>query len=166
MSDAVVNGAKGRNDSRYRGKGRAWATPPSVFEPLQAEFGFTVDACADGLNAKLARYWSEAEDGLAQDWSAEVVWMNPPYGREIRAWIRKAREASDAGALVVGLVPAETDSDWWHEHILGRAEIRYLRGRIRFLVHQAEGPTRWASPFRPSVVVVWRPRATEQRRAA
>lgn len=160
-SDAsVVGAARARNEARYRGKGREWATPVALYESLDAEFGFTVDVSASDLNYKHPRYWTETQNGLAQDWRGEVCWMNPPYGAEIRAWIRKARESADAGATVVGLLPAETDSDWWHEHIVGRAEVRYLRGRIRFDVHHADGTKQWASPFRPSVVVVWRPRPT------
>lgn len=152
----AANPSRHRNESRWRGSGREWATPDDVFAPLHAEFAFTVDVCASDLNHKHSRYWTEQQNGLAQDWCGEVCWMNPPYGAEIRAWIRKARESADAGAVVVGLLPAETDSDWWHEHIVGRAEIRFLRKRPRFLIHHSDGRTQWASPFRPSVVVVWR----------
>jgi len=158
VSNAVKNTAKSRNDSRYRGKGRHWATPPGLFSRLDAEFNFTVDPCATPKSAKCVKFYTEAENGLKQDWTRERVFMNPPYGAEIRAWISKARESADGGALVVGLLPAETDSDWWHEYIVGRAEVRYLRGRIRFLVYGDDGSVKWASPFRPSVVVVWSPR--------
>jgi len=129
-----------------------------VFGPLNDEFNFTLDPCATTKSAKCARFFTESEDGLKQDWGRERVFMNPPYGAEIRPWIAKARSCSEAGALVVGLLPAETDSDWWHNHVVGRAEVRYMRGRIRFLVHEDDGTTKWASPFRPSVVVVWYPR--------
>lgn len=155
---AVINAAKSRNDSRYRGKGRHWATPPELFSVLNAEFHFTLDPCATLKSAKCAKFFTETENGLTKDWTTEKVFMNPPYGAEIRAWIHKARESADAGALVVGLLPAETDSDWWHSHIVDRAEVRYLRGRIRFLVFEDDGAVKWASPFRPSVIVIWRPR--------
>lgn len=157
MTDAVRSGAVSRNESRYRGKGREWATPRTLYAQMDAEFGFTVDVCASDLNHKHPRYWTEAHNGLAQDWRREVCWMNPPYGAEIRAWIRKARESADAGATVVALLPSETDTDWWHDHILGRAEVRYIRGRIRFDVHHPDGSVQWASPFRPNVIIVWRP---------
>jgi site-specific DNA-methyltransferase (adenine-specific) len=149
---ATLGCAKTRNNGRYNGNGRHWRTPPDVFDPLHAEFGFTLDPCATHLSAKCARYFTEAENGLIQSWGTERVFMNPPYGREIYAWARKAHEAAALGALVVGLLPASTDLSWWHDHIVGRAEVRYIRGRVRFLT---DGPYR-ASGFFPSVVVVWR----------
>jgi phage N-6-adenine-methyltransferase len=147
---AVVNGMRARNNGRYNGNGREWATPPEIFAHLHAEFRFTIDVAASPDNAKLPRYYTEEQNGLEQDWSGERVFMNPPYGREIYAWTRKAR---DSGALVVGLLPASTDLAWWHEDVKGRAEVRYLRGRVRFLTG---GPYR-ASGFFPSVVVIWQP---------
>jgi len=149
---AVVGAATHRNNGRYNGNGREWETPPEVFAPLEAEFAFTLDPCATPQNAKCAHYFTEAMDGLAQDWGRERVFMNPPYGREVYAWTAKARAAAASGALVVGLLPASTDLAWWHDDIVGHAEVRYLRGRVRFLT---DGPYR-ASGFFPSVVVVWR----------
>jgi phage N-6-adenine-methyltransferase len=150
---SVVRAAAHRNNGRYNGNGRHWATPPEVFDPLHAEFQFTLDPCATAVNAKCARFFTEADDGLAQSWKGERVFMNPPYGREIYAWTRKAREEAASGALVVGLLPASTDLAWWHEDVVGHAEIRFIRGRVRFLT---DGPYR-ASGFFASVVVVWRP---------
>jgi phage N-6-adenine-methyltransferase len=142
---------KARNNGRYNGDGRHWATPPEVFEPLQAEFNFTLDPCATPISAKCARYFTEADDGLAQSWAGHRVFMNPPYGREIYAWTRKARDEAARGTLVVGLLPASTDLRWWHEDVIGRAELRWIRGRVRFIT---DGPYR-ASGFFPSVIVVW-----------
>ena len=152
---AVLGGMKAKNNGRYNGNGRHWATPPEVFDPLNAEFGFTLDPCATPETAKCALFFTEADDGLARDWGTQRVFMNPPYGREIYAWTKKAREAADGGALVVGLLPASTDLKWWHDDIVGRAEVRYIRGRVRFLTG---GPYR-ASGFFASVVVIWRPRS-------
>lgn len=153
---AVLNGAKTRNNGRYNGNGRHWATPPEVFEPLHAEFGFTLDPCATPETAKCGRFYTEADDGLAQSWAGERVFMNPPYGREVYAWTQKAREESARGALVVGLLPASTDLAWWHNDVVSvGAEVRYIRGRVRFLT---DGPYR-ASGFFASVIVVWMPRA-------
>lgn len=151
---AVLGGVRAKNNGRYNGNGREWATPPEVFDPLHAEFGFTLDACATPENAKLPRFYTEEQDGLGQDWSGERVFMNPPYGREVYPWTRKAREEAAKGALVVGLLPASTDLKWWHEDVVGHAEVRYIRGRVRFLTG---GPYR-ASGFFASVVVVWRPK--------
>lgn len=153
VNAAVLGGMKAKNNGRYNGNGRHWATPPEVFVPLNAEFDFTLDPCATAETAKCLRYFTERDDGLVQDWGTCRVFMNPPYGREIYAWTRKAREAAEAGALVVGLLPASTDLKWWHDDVVGRAEVRYIRGRVRFLTG---GPYR-ASGFFASVIVIWRP---------
>lgn len=152
-NSSVVNAGRARNNGRYNGDGRHWATPPEVFGPLHAEFDFTLDPCASPENAKCARFYTEADDGLTKDWSGERVFMNPPYGKEVYAWTRKAREEAKRGALVVGLLPASCDLKWWHEDVVGHAEVRYLRGRVRFLTG---GPYR-SSGFFASVVVIWRP---------
>lgn len=152
---ALLGGVRAKNNGRYNGNGREWATPPEVFDPLHAEFGFTLDPCATAASAKCPRFFTEEQDGLKQSWAGERVFMNPPYGREVYAWTRKARLEVELGALVVGLLPASTDLAWWHEDVVGRAEVRCIRGRVRFLTG---GPYR-ASGFFPSVIVVWRPRA-------
>jgi site-specific DNA-methyltransferase (adenine-specific) len=156
---AVLGGARAKNNGRYNGNGRHWETPPEVFDPLHAEFAFTLDPCATTQTAKCPRYFDEASDGLSASWSGERVFMNPPYGREVYAWTRKARNEAARGALVVGLLPASTDLAWWHEDVIGHAEVRYIRGRVRFLTG---GPYR-ASGFFASVVVVWRPCGREPR---
>lgn len=130
-----------------------WATPQPVFDALDVEFGFELDACADAANAKCARFFTAADDGLAQDWHG-TVWLNPPYGRRraggIAAWMEKAREASATGATVVCLVPARTDTRWWHESAMRAAEVRLIRGRLHF------GAGHAPAPF-PSAIVVFRP---------
>jgi phage N-6-adenine-methyltransferase len=151
---AVLGGMKAKNNGRYNGNGREWVTPPEVFDPLHAEFRFTLDPCATAQNAKVRKYFTERQNGLLQPWTSERVFMNPPYGKEIYAWTRKARdEAAMNEALVVGLLPASTDLQWWHDDVVGHAEVRYIRGRVRFLT---DGPYR-ASGFFASVIVVWCP---------
>lgn len=145
---------KSRNNGRYNGNGREWQTPPEVFDPLNAEFDFTLDPCADTWNKKTRFFFDEHTNGLLQSWTGYRVFMNPPYGKEIYAWTAKAREEQDKGVLVVGLLPASTDLEWWHRDVIGYAEVRYIRGRVRFLTG---GPYR-ASGFFPSVIVIWRPR--------
>lgn len=152
---SVIGSARTRNNGRYNGNGREWATPPEVFEPLHREFGFTLDVCATLENAKCSRYFTSAENGLEQSWAGERVWMNPPYGREVYAWTHKARSEAHRAEIIVALLPASTDLAWWHEDVMGEqgaSEIRYIRGRVRFLT---DGPYR-ASGFFPSVVVIWR----------
>lgn len=150
---AVLGAAAQRNNGRYNGRGRDWQTPPEIFGPLHREFNFTLDVCATAESAKCERFFTEADNGLAKSWKDERVFMNPPYGREVYDWTRKARREANAGALVVGLLPASTDLKWWHEDVIGCAdELRWVRGRVRFLTG---GPYR-ASGFFSSVVVVWR----------
>jgi phage N-6-adenine-methyltransferase len=151
---AVVNGMRARNNGRYNGNGREWETPAYVFDPLNKEFNFTRDPCATRATAKCKRFFTEADDGLARDWGSNVVFMNPPYGKEIYPWTRKARLAAECGATVVGLLPASTDLAWWHDDVVGHAEVRYHRGRVRFL----NGGPYTASGFFPSVIVIWRPK--------
>lgn len=125
-----------------------WATPQDFFDRLDAEFGFTLDACALQENAKCARFYSPLEDGLKQNW-AGTVWCNPPYGRQIGAWVEKARYSAVGGTVVVLLLPARTDTRWFHDHIAGRAEIRFVRGRLKF------GGSKNSAPF-PSMVCIFR----------
>ncbi|MBI1902912.1 MAG: phage N-6-adenine-methyltransferase [Planctomycetes bacterium] len=127
-----------------------WETPQFLFDGLNAEFGFDLDVCATADNAKCRRFYTKADDGLAQRWEG-VCWMNPPYGREIEKWVRKAFEESQRhAALVVCLLPARTDTRWWHKYVLRATEIRYLRGRLKFA-----GACN-SAPF-PSAIVVFRP---------
>lgn len=126
-----------------------WATPQPFFDRLNAEFGFTLDPCSDGTNNKCAKYFTAETDGLAQDWAPEIVFMNPPYGRNIGDWIRKAYEESRKGATVVALIPSRTDTRYWHDYVMKAEEIRFIKGRIKF--GDGSGP----APF-PSAVVVFR----------
>lgn len=123
------------------------ATPQDFFDKLNAEFGFDIDVCATAKNSKCAKFYTKDDDGLSQDW-AGVVWMNPPYGREISRWMKKANEAANDGATVVCLVPARTDTNWWHEYAI-QHEVRFIRGRLKF------GDAKNSAPF-PSAVVVMR----------
>lgn len=140
------------NRALYSSATVEWSTPQDFYDRLDAEFGFTLDVAADKTNAKCAHYFTEHSDGLQQTWKTPgAVWMNPPYGRTIGAWMRKALEESRRGATVVCLVPARTDTRWWHETVIaGGAEVRFVRGRLRF------GGAKNSAPF-PSAVVVFRP---------
>jgi phage N-6-adenine-methyltransferase len=131
-----------------------WETPQFLFDGLNAEFGFELDVCATAQNAKCRRFIAPEDDALSQRWEG-VCWMNPPYGREIDRWMRKAFESAQEGATVVCLVPARTDTNWWHRYAM-RGEIRFLRGRLKF------GHSDNSAPF-PSAVVVFRPPKSGQR---
>lgn len=152
----TFNGAAGRHrsDARYGRRSVEWYTPQPLFDALDREFMFTLDAAATAASAKCARYFTAVDDGLARSWAGERVWLNPPYGGGMALWMRKAHDsARDEGALVVGLVPAYTDSAWWHDHALA-AEIRFIRGRVKFLRPNGEPAAR---PVFGSAVVIWRP---------
>jgi site-specific DNA-methyltransferase (adenine-specific) len=134
-----------------------WATPQALFDALNKEFGFTVDVCASDWNAKMPRFWSIAQDSLSLSWAEERCFMNPPYGREIGKWVAKAHGEAQRGALVVGLIPARTDTRYWHDHIQGKAEVRFIRGRVKFKGYNLQGKWCENSPSTfPSVIVVWR----------
>jgi phage N-6-adenine-methyltransferase len=125
-----------------------WETPREFFEAVDKVYHFDLDVCATHANAKCERYFTKEVDGLSQIWSG-VCWMNPPYGREISLWVRKAYESAlEAGTVVVCLLPARTDTKWWHNYVIARAErICFIRGRLRF---SGKGP----APF-PSALIVF-----------
>jgi phage N-6-adenine-methyltransferase len=126
-----------------------WATPQWLFDALHKEFGFTLDPCSDGDNAKCKVFYTMRENGLLRDWGRETVFMNPPYSLTDE-WMRKAYGAALEGATVVCLVPARTDTAWWHQYAM-KGEIRFLRGRLKF------GDAENSAPF-PNAIVVFRPR--------
>lgn len=118
-----------------------WETPPSLFAALDAEFRFTLDVCARASNAKCERFYSPEDDGLSLPWIG-ACWCNPPYGRQVGEWIRKAYEESRRpGTIVVCLIHARTDTAWWHAWAMRAAEVRFIRRRVRFLAPQG-GPQR------------------------
>jgi phage N-6-adenine-methyltransferase len=125
-----------------------WPTPDAVFDALNERFHFTLDACATPENAKCERYFTSDQDALQQEWAGRVF-LNPPYGRDIGHWLKKAYESSVHGATVVCLVPSRTDTDWWHSYCM-KGSIFFVRGRLRF------GNAQNSAPF-PSAVVVFEP---------
>lgn len=127
-----------------------WATPQDFFDDLNREFKFTLDPCADANNHKCDAYFTKEDDGLKQSWKGHTVFCNPPYGKAIRDWVEKAyKESQDNDTKVVMLIPARTDTTYFHDFIYGKAEIRFIRGRLKF------GGSKNAAPF-PSMVVVFR----------
>lgn len=140
-----------------------WATPIDLLEALRSQFDFELDVCATKENAKAPRFFTREQDGLKQVWRSVdgkpcVCWMNPPYGRTIKFWIAKAAESAAQGATVVCLLPARTDTKWWHRHCYPvlRArpdDVEFLEGRLKF------GGAKSGAPF-PSVLVVFRPPAS------
>ncbi|MGI0068847.1 MAG: DNA N-6-adenine-methyltransferase [Nitrosopumilaceae archaeon] len=134
----------------FSSKTSEWATPQLVYDALHAEFVFTLDAAATTANAKCAHFYTRFDDGLSKDWIGERVFCNPPYGREIGRWVKKCAEGR--AFVAVALLPARTDTQWFHNYILGTAQIRFLKGRLKF------GNCKNSAPF-PSMVCVWRANA-------
>lgn len=137
----------------FSSKTDEWATPQLFFDQMSALHGpFDLDPCCLPSSAKADKFFTPDEDGLSQTWNG-TVWMNPPYGREIIKWMKKAYEASLGGAKVVCLVPSRTDTKWWHEYAM-RGDITFIKGRLKFgnAVHSA--------PF-PSAIVVFNPKANK-----
>lgn len=134
----------------YSSKTNEWTTPNDLYNKLNDEFKFTLDPCATHKNHKCNKYFTIEDNGLIQNWSNEVVFMNPPYGREIKKWIKKAYEESLKGATVVCLIPARTDTTYWHDYIFNKAsDIRFLKGRLKF------GDSKNSAPF-PSAIIVYK----------
>lgn len=130
-----------------------WCTPQDFFEQLNAEFGFVLDAAATSENAKCEKYFTPEDDGLKQSWNVGgAVFCNPPYGREIGKWVKKAYDEAQKGICVVLLIPARTDTAYFHDYIYGKAEIRFLRGRLKFT--NGAGVSKGSAPF-PSMVVIY-----------
>lgn len=139
-------------DVMFSSKTDLWETPQDLFDKLDTEFCFTLDVCALPENAKCAKFYTPEQDGLTQPWKG-TVWCNPPYGRQIGDWVRRVYLADAGGTTVVMLLPARTDTRWFHEYIYGReaVEIRFLKGRLKF------GNAKNSAPF-PSMVVVFKSR--------
>ena len=125
-----------------------WGTPQALFDSLDAEFGFTLDAAASDNNHKVVKYLTVKDNALEHDWPG-VVWLNPPYGRVLNSWMRKAYEQHLKGSTVVCLVPARTDTAWWHDYAM-RGEIRFIRGRVKYV--RADGFSD-SAPFGSAIVV-------------
>ena len=127
-----------------------WSTPQNIFEELNKEFYFNLDPCATKDNAKCRKFFTKAQDGLKQNWQGYNVFCNPPYGRKIKEWVIKAyTESLKPNTTVVMLIPARTDTSYFHDYIYGKAEIRFIRGRLKF------GNAKNSAPF-PSMIVVYK----------
>lgn len=146
-----------KTDLMFSSKSDEWSTPQYVYDELDKEFCFTLDPCATKGNHKCDKYFTKEDDGLSHSWAGETVFCNPPYGRAIKNWVKKAyMESSLHGAVVVLLIPARTDTRYFHDYIYGKAEVRFIRGRLKF------GEAKLNAPF-PSMIVVFRRRARNEK---
>lgn len=136
-----------------------WETPPAFFNALNAEFGFTLDVCALPGTAKCEKFFTPEVNGLAQDWTGEVFWMNPPYGRgqDVYLWVKKAHDTAQDGGTGVCLLPASVDTKWFHDFCMKASEIRFVKDRLWFSL---DG-TAAKRANHGSIVVIFRPGTRE-----
>ena len=137
-------------DTRFMSKTVEWPTPQELYLPLHDEFRFEMDVAATAENTKCPAFWTKEQDGLVQPW-ARRNWMNPPYGRDVPRWLARALDESKRGATTVCLIPARTNTGWFHALCLEAAEVRFVRGRPKF------GDADHGLPL-PLAVVIYRPR--------
>jgi site-specific DNA-methyltransferase (adenine-specific) len=132
-----------------------WGTPQELFDELNKEFNFTLDPCSTKENHKCEKFYTQKDNGLSKSWESETVFVNPPYGREIGSWVQKCyEESANGGAVCVMLIPARTDTKYFHKYIYHKAEIRFIEGRVKF-VNLDSGAKSQSAPF-PSMIVVFR----------
>jgi len=145
----------------FQSGNKEWETPEALFTPLQKEFNIVLDVCALPTNTKCKVYFDKKLNGLSSNWNLvnevgdgdSACWMNPPYGRGIEKWVRKAHEESLKGITTVALLPARTDTSWFHGYIHNKHEVRFLKGRVKFV----DAPS--SAPF-PSMIVIFKPKKT------
>lgn len=144
----------GKGGVAFSSERHYWETPQDLFDTLDNEFHFTLDPASTDENAKCEKHYTIEDDGLCQSWAGERVFCNPPYGRELSKWVKKAHAevALNPGTVVVMLIPARTDTTYFHDYIYHKAEVRFIRGRLRFCI---QGKAKDAAPS-PSMVVVFR----------
>lgn len=139
----------------FSSEDQTWETPKDFYDKLNKEFNFTLDPCCSELTAKCDNYYTVEDDGLSKSWQGHTVFMNPPYGREIKHWVKKAHDEFILGnCTIVALIPSRTDTTYWHEYIFplyyqNNIEIRFLKGRLKF------GNSKNSAPF-PSAVIVFK----------
>ena len=133
-------------------KDMSWGTPQDFFDKLNREFCFNLDPCATTETAKCKRYYTKNDDGLSKNWIGKTVFCNPPYGKEIKNWVKKCwEEGQKENTIVVMLIPARTDTIYFHQYIYPFAEIRFIKGRLKFVGKQKGSGS---APF-PSMIVVF-----------
>lgn len=137
------------NNGMFTSKTDEWETPQAFFNEWDRQFHFTLDACANEKNHKCDKYYTKEDNGLVKDWGGEIVWCNPPYGKNISEWVKKCHiELQKKGTVIVALLPARTDTKWFHEYVYYEALTYFVKGRLKF------GDSKNSAPF-PSMVCIW-----------
>jgi len=135
------------NKVLFSSKSDEWETPQDLFDKLNREFEFDLDVCATKENTKCRNWYGEELDGLKQNWQGHIVFCNPPYS-QISDWVKKASEEVNSDTKIIMLIPARVDTQWFHKYIYNKAEIRFIKGRLKF------GDSKNSAPF-PSMVVIF-----------
>lgn len=143
----------------FQSSNKEWETPDAFFQPYAKEFNIKLDVCATAQNAKCKAFYDKKYNGLHAAWSiakqiggkTASCWMNPPYGRGIEKWVKKAHDETLNGVTTIALLPARTDTSWFHSYIYSKHEVRFLKGRIKFV----DAPS--SAPF-PSMIVIFSPK--------
>jgi len=141
---------KNTQETIFSSKSTEWTTPQDFYNKLNRDFGpFTLDPCSDGANNKTSKHFTAKDDGLNKSWARNRVFMNPPYGRAIKDWLKKAyEEGKKPNTTVVCLIPARTDTKYWHDYVMKAQAIYFIKGRLKF------GDSENSAPF-PSAVVIF-----------
>ena len=141
----------------FSSKSNEWATPQPFFDKLDEKFNFTLDPCATEKTAKCKKYYTAKDDGLSKSWEGETVFVNPPYGKELKHWVKKSYEESrNANTTVVLLCPALTDTQYFHNYMMKASELHFIKGRLKF---ENDSKEKNSAPF-PSVVAVFKSQTT------
>lgn len=142
------------NKALFTSNKEDWETPQDFYDRLNAKYHFEWDLAASDDNAKCSCYFTRDDNSLEQDWEglSGNLFLNPPYGRELKLWVKKAAttKLKDKQNIVM-LIPSRTDTSYWHDYIFNHAEIKFLRGRLKFEVDGISGDS---APF-PSAVVIY-----------
>jgi phage N-6-adenine-methyltransferase len=141
----------------FSSESNEWATPQTFFNKLDNKFNFTLDPCATKKTAKCNKYYTKNDDGLSKSWEGETVFVNPPYGRELKNWVKKAYDESrNSNTTVVLLCPARTDTKYFHNYMMKASELHFIKGRLKF---ESDNKKNNSAPF-PSVVAVFKSETT------
>lgn len=143
------------NELHFSSESNEWSTPQDFYNILNLYFNFTLDPCSDGKNNKCKKFYTVNENGLIQDWINEIVFCNPPYGRELNKWVEKCYNEAKKGVKIVLLIPARTDTKYQHQYCFNADYIWFIKGRLKF------GNSKNAAPF-PSQLVLFNLELTKE----
>lgn len=142
-----------KNNALFTSNSDEWYTPLTLFNQLDEKYHFTLDPCCTPETAKANTYFTIDDDGLSKSWNGHVVFCNPPYSK-IKAWVKKCFDEWNANTTIVLLIPARTDTSYFHDFIYHKADIEFIRGRLHF------NDSKNAAPF-PSMIAIFNKEAKQ-----